>query len=105
MALTQALMRPRVRKEDVMKLLTYDTGTGPRCGVLQDDHVVDVTALLGAPQTLRDVQSLLAWDEASVDQVRDALARDVAALALPLARVRLRPPRSPATHCAGLYNL
>ena len=38
-----------------MKLLTYDTGTGPRCGVLQDDHVVDVTALLGAPQTLRDV--------------------------------------------------
>ena len=30
-----------------MKLLTYDNGTGPRCGVLQDDAVVDVTALLG----------------------------------------------------------
>ena len=30
-----------------MKLLTYDNGTGPRCGVLQGDGVVDVTALLG----------------------------------------------------------
>ena len=29
-----------------MKLLTYYTGTGPRCGVLQDDCAVDVTALL-----------------------------------------------------------
>jgi fumarylacetoacetate (FAA) hydrolase len=75
-----------------MKLLTYDTGTGPRCGVLQDDHVVDVTALLGAPQTLYDVQALLAWRETSVDQVRDALSRNVAAPALPLARVRLRAP-------------
>ena len=28
-----------------MKLLTYDTGTGPRCGVLQDDQVLDVTVL------------------------------------------------------------
>ena len=31
-----------------MKLLTYDTGNGPRCGVLQDDRVIDVAALLGA---------------------------------------------------------
>jgi fumarylacetoacetate (FAA) hydrolase len=75
-----------------MKLLTYDTGTGPRCGVLQDDHVVDVTALLGVPQTLRDVRALLEWGHASVDQVQDALARNVVAPALPLASVRLRAP-------------
>ena len=31
-----------------MKLLTYDTGNGPRCGVLQNDTIVDATALLGA---------------------------------------------------------
>ena len=31
-----------------MKLLTYDPGTGPRCGVLQGDAVVDVAALIGA---------------------------------------------------------
>ena len=29
-----------------MKLLTYDNGSGPRCGVLRDDAVVDVSALL-----------------------------------------------------------
>lgn len=75
-----------------MKLLTYDAGAGPRCGALQDDHVIDVTTLLNAPHTLRDVQALLEYGEASVDQVRDALDRDVAAPALPLARVRLRAP-------------
>ena len=52
-----------------MKLLTYDTGTGPRCGVLQGDSVVDVTALLGEPGTIRDVGALLALDESSVDRV------------------------------------
>ena len=30
-----------------MKLLTYDTGAGPRCGVLQGDSVVDVTDVAG----------------------------------------------------------
>ena len=75
-----------------MKLLTYDTGTGPRCGVLRNDHVIDVTALLGVSQTLRDVRALLEWDEAAVDQVREALARDGAAPSLPLARARLRAP-------------
>jgi 2-keto-4-pentenoate hydratase/2-oxohepta-3-ene-1,7-dioic acid hydratase in catechol pathway len=75
-----------------MKLLTYDTGTGPRCGVLQDDHVVDVTALLGAEQTLRDVRALLEYGDSPVDRVRDTLSRNVAALGVPLASVRLRSP-------------
>jgi hypothetical protein len=42
-----------------MKLLTYDTGSGPRCGALQDEYVADVSALLGTAQTLRDVRALL----------------------------------------------
>ena len=29
-----------------MKLLTYDTGTGPRCGVLQEDHVLQEDRLV-----------------------------------------------------------
>ena len=33
-----------------MKLLTYDTGPGPRCGVLQADQVIDVTTLLEIDQ-------------------------------------------------------
>ena len=76
-----------------MKLLTYDTGTGPRCGVLQDgDSIVDVTALLGKPRTLRDVGALLALDDAAVDRVGEALAGGKAAPAVALGAVRLRSP-------------
>ena len=75
-----------------MKLLTYDTGTGPRCGVLQDDQVLDVTALLGAGHTLRDVRALLEFGDAPLDRVREALARHVPAPHVPLAHVRLRSP-------------
>ena len=39
-----------------MKLLTYDNGTGPRCGALQDDAVVDAAALIGSSQPLADVR-------------------------------------------------
>ena len=75
-----------------MKLLTYDTGTGPRCGVLRDDSVVDVTVLLGEQRTIRDVGALLALDVSSVDRVGDALAGSAAAPAVGLDRVRLRSP-------------
>ena len=59
-----------------MKLVTYNTGTGPRCGVLQDDSVIDVTALLGAPQPLRDVQDLLETGADALDRVQSALAQE-----------------------------
>ena len=75
-----------------MKLLTYDTGSGPRCGVLRDDQVVDVTALLGADQTLRDVHALLEHGDSPLDRLRDALAKNFAAPCVPLDSVRLRSP-------------
>ena len=75
-----------------MKLLTYDLGNGPRCGVLQGDSVVDVTVLLGEPRTVRDVGALLALDESAVDQVGDALAGGAAAPAVALDAVQLRSP-------------
>ena len=75
-----------------MKLLTYDTVSGPRCGVLQDDRVIDVTALIGADRTLRDVQALLESDPAAVQRVGDALAGSSAAPGVPLSGVRLRSP-------------
>ena len=37
-----------------MKLLSYDTGAGPRAGVLVDDRILDASALLGTRETLRD---------------------------------------------------
>ncbi len=75
-----------------MKLLTYDAGGGPRCGVLSEDQVIDATALLGADQTLRDVRALLEFGEAPIDRVRDAMARSVAAPLIPVDSVRLRAP-------------
>ena len=75
-----------------MKLLTYDNGSGPRCGVLQDDAVVDVSALLGARRTIRDVGALLNTGDSAVDRVGDALAGNVAGPAVALADVRLRAP-------------
>ena len=75
-----------------MKLVTYDTGSGPRCGVLQDDHILDVTALIGHRRSLRDVQALLELGERSLDRVREALARRVAAPAVPQHGTRLRSP-------------
>ena len=75
-----------------MKLLTYDTGAGPRCGVLRGDDVVDVSTLLGSAQPLRDVRALLESGESAVDRVRDALAGNPSAQAVPLSGVRLRSP-------------
>ena len=76
-----------------MKLLTYDPGTGPRAGVLADgDRVLDASALLGSPVTLRDVQAVLELPNAPLDRLREALARGTAAPSIPLADVRLRAP-------------
>ena len=61
-----------------MKLLTYDSGSGPRCGVLIDDQMVDLTALPGADQTLPDVRALLELGDSPIDRVVDALARTIA---------------------------
>ena len=75
-----------------MKLVTYDSGNGPHCGVLQDENVIDVTALLGASHRLRDVRALLDSGESAVEQVRAALSANPDAASLPLESVRLRSP-------------
>ncbi len=76
-----------------MKLLTYETDKGPRCGVLQNDQVVDVSDLLGSGgHPLRDVRALLDQGDSSIDRVRETLAKDTSASRLPLAEVRLLSP-------------
>ncbi|MCY3831625.1 MAG: fumarylacetoacetate hydrolase family protein [Chloroflexi bacterium] len=75
-----------------MKLLTYDSGSGPRCGVLREDLIIDVSALLGVDRTLEDLRALLELGDTSIDRVRGALASDMAAPGLPLALARLRAP-------------
>ena len=73
-------------------MLTYDTGSGPRCGVLHNDAVVDVSALIGAAQLLPDVRALLELGDSSIDRVRDALGHNITAPRVPLTDVRLRSP-------------
>lgn len=75
-----------------MKLLTYDPGSGPRAGVLVEDRVVDVSALIGADQTLRDVRALLELPDDPLGRLRAALAAGMPAPSVPLAMVRLRAP-------------
>ena len=75
-----------------MKLLSYDTGSGPRCGVARGDMALDVTALLGEARTLPDVQALLELPGRPLDRLREALERDMPAPALPLESLRLRAP-------------
>ena len=76
-----------------MKLLTYDKGVGPRCGVLQDTRVVDVSDLTGiSGHPLGDVRALLEQGNSPLDRVRDALARNTSASSTPLADVQLRAP-------------
>jgi fumarylacetoacetate (FAA) hydrolase len=75
-----------------MKLLTYDTGSGPRAGVLVDERVLDLTALLGEHATLRDVRALLELPDAPLERVRAALDAGATAPSLPFGQVRLRAP-------------
>lgn len=75
-----------------MKLLTYDPGSGPRAGVLSEsDEIVDASAALGAPATLRDVRALLEFAPDAVDRLRDALGR-LSAPRVARSSVQLRAP-------------
>ena len=73
-------------------MLTYDTGFGPRCGVLQDDRVLDVSGLLATPQSLPDVRALLDLGDSALDRVREALDQGTATPSVPLEGLRLRSP-------------
>jgi fumarylacetoacetate (FAA) hydrolase len=74
-----------------MKLLTYESGSGPRAGVLVGDRVVDVATLLGEPGGVRDVRALLELPGEPLERLKAALA-GAEPEGVPLGSVRLRPP-------------
>jgi 2-keto-4-pentenoate hydratase/2-oxohepta-3-ene-1,7-dioic acid hydratase in catechol pathway len=74
-----------------MKLVTYDLGSGPRAGVLDNQRVIDASALLGSPSTLRDVRGLLETPDRPLERLRDALNR-YSGPSVALSEVRLRSP-------------
>ena len=88
-----------------MKLLTYDPGTGPRCGVLDGDAVVDVAALLGSPQPLRDVRALLELADSPVDPGRRRLGRQRSCAEGGAGRRSPAFSRAPTAHDPGLHRL
>lgn len=76
-----------------MRLLSYDTNNGPRCGVLQGNDIVDVSSLLGTGgHPLRDVRALLEQGDDAIERVREALAKDSSASRVPLSGAQLRSP-------------
>ena len=76
-----------------MKLLTYETDKGPRCGVLQAGNIVDVTGLVGSNgHTIRDVRGLLELGDSPIERVREALDKDTSASRLPLSGTKLLSP-------------
>lgn len=56
-----------------MKIVCYDTGAGPRCGVLRGDELLDAARLLSHPGGLRDAQALLATGPDALDRLQRAL--------------------------------
>lgn len=75
-----------------MKLCTYDTGHGPRAGVIVDERVLDVATLLGETGRVRDIQALLELANEPLARLKTAVASAQPASGLPLASVRLRAP-------------
>jgi 2-keto-4-pentenoate hydratase/2-oxohepta-3-ene-1,7-dioic acid hydratase in catechol pathway len=83
------------------KLVTFETESGPRAGMVANERVYDIAALTGRPAYATMLGVLADWTAA------DALLRLAAgkpdAAGLPLAQVRLLAPlpRPGAIYCAG----
>jgi 2-keto-4-pentenoate hydratase/2-oxohepta-3-ene-1,7-dioic acid hydratase in catechol pathway len=75
-----------------VKLLTYEAGAGPHCGVLVGEQVHDVATLLGERGDVRDVRALLELPGEPLERLRAAVPSAPGAGGVPLSSVRLRAP-------------
>jgi 2-keto-4-pentenoate hydratase/2-oxohepta-3-ene-1,7-dioic acid hydratase in catechol pathway len=75
-----------------MKLCTYDTGNGPRAGVVVGERVLDIATLLAEQTGLRDVRALLELPNDALTRLKSALGSARSTQGAPLASVRLRAP-------------
>jgi fumarylacetoacetate (FAA) hydrolase len=73
-----------------MKLVTFDVGSGPMAGVLQEDRVLDAAQVLGVESGLRDVQALLELPDQPLERLRSSLG--TAGAGRPLSSVQLLSP-------------
>src|SRR5262249_9710306 len=79
-------------KGTAMKLCTYDTGNGPRAGVIVAERILDIATLLGEQGGLRDIRTLLELPNAPLVRLKSALDSASGTQGVPLASVRLRAP-------------
>ena len=76
-----------------MKLLTYESDNGPRCGVVQDENIVDVTDLVGSNgHTIRDVRGLLELGNSPIERVQESLDKTPSASRIPFSGAKLLSP-------------
>jgi fumarylacetoacetate (FAA) hydrolase len=75
-----------------MRLCTYDTGNGPRAGLVVDERVLDIATLLGETGGLRDVRALLELPDNPLRRLKTAVSAASSPQGLPLAGLRLRAP-------------
>ena len=75
-----------------MKLVCYDSGNGPRAGVVIDEHVLDAATLLGEQGGLCDVRALLELPGDPLTRLKSALSSARASQGVALGSVRLRAP-------------
>ena len=75
-----------------MKLVTYDSATGPRAGVVVGEQVLEVATLLGEQSGLRDVRALLELPNDPLTRLKSALNSSRTMQGVPLGEVRLRTP-------------
>jgi fumarylacetoacetate (FAA) hydrolase len=75
-----------------MRLVCYDSGSGPQAGVVVEEHVLDAADLLGEPGRLADVRALLELSNDPLNRLQWALSSARGARRISLERVRLRAP-------------
>ena len=75
-----------------MKLVCYDTASGPCAGVVVDERVLDVATLLKEQDELRDVRALLELPNDPLTRLKLALSSARTTQGVPLGSVRLRAP-------------
>ncbi len=74
-----------------MKLLTYESPTGPRAGVLLDDQIIDVAGLL-ASEPLCDVHALLELPNEPLKRLKTAIEKGSRLQGTPLSTAKLLSP-------------
>ena len=77
-----------------MKIVCYDAGSGPRCGILSEGKVLDAARLLNQTSTLRDAQALLELGPDVIDRLQGNLTtvQGVDVSEVQLLSPVLRPP-------------